>query len=236
MLRWPLPLLSVARWRNAPCAACDRGIAFVIGGWEDEEEMALADVQTFFVPSHGRLASAGSSSAARSEWTWPPPPHRFQRIGTSAWTSQPVRLPDLPEARCFAAATFDAAGHLWVVGGGNGMTRGADCLRSTVTIDPNAEVPIWQPFGGAPLLAPRCGLSLAADGNHHALYLCGGYSGGVTYQDTVEVLDMAAGSRSVVCTRVGKRVSVRACTHVGCVCLCVRTGSRGTCGRGCQCF
>ena len=183
-----VPPLSVASWRNAPCAACDRGIAYVVGGWEDDEEEALADVLTFYVPRHKRRRS--SSSVAGSTLAWPRTQHRY-RLDASPRTYQPLKLPDLPEARCFAAATFDAAGHLWVVGGGNGMTRGAECLTSIVTIDPNAEVPIWQPFGGAPLLAPRCGLSLAADGNHHALYLCGGYSGGVTYQDTVEVLDMA---------------------------------------------
>lgn len=146
--------------RNAPCFAADCGVAYLIGGWDDDEEEALADVLCLCVP--------GAADGA------------------------PLRqLPPLPEPRCFAAATFDAAGHLWVVGGGDGMTRGASCLRSVVTIDPNAERPVWRPFGGGQLLRKRCGLALAADARQHTLYLCGGYSGGITYQDTVEVLDMS---------------------------------------------
>ena len=117
------------------------------------------------------------------QWEWP------DLMVESA--EEPLRrLPNLPEPRCFSAATFDARSHLWVVGGGDGMTRGAACLDTTLILDPYAEQPVWRPFGGSPLLVKRCGLALAADCRYETLYLCGGYSGGVNYADTVEVLDM----------------------------------------------
>ena len=219
----PLPPalpISTSRWRNAPCTACDRGVVFVVGGWDDEDDEALSDVATFRVPTvllgdtverdapvSVDDAEGDAPAHARSKWMWPA--HALSHDVTydhesaaevaaeeaaeeaHALQTEPISLPDMPEARCFAAATFDAAGCLWVVGGGDAMTRGASCLDSITIIDPYAEVPTWRPFGGKPMLKKRCGLALACDGKTHALYLCGGYSGGTTYQDTVELLDMA---------------------------------------------
>ena len=173
----PAPL-AFARWRNAPCAACDRGIGYIVGGWDDDEEEALADVLTFRLPQllceHGEdgemaiepraagpaiadvsdqadggplgvPSSAGAHAVAAAataiapaahsvrRWRWPPGARpRSNRI--TARSTQPLQLPPLPEPRCFAAATFDAGGTLWVVGGGDAMTRGASCMLSLIHI------------------------------------------------------------------------------------------------------
>ena len=181
---------TAAVWRNASCVACDRGIAYLVGGWDEDLEEPLSSVQPFVVPKR---------TTTTNQMEWPDSRRRGLRRHTVA-QRQPImspaesalpHLPDLDEPRVFAAATIDAAGRLWVIGGGDAMTRGAHCYNTIVTIDPHAAEPIWQPFGGPPLVAPRCGLSLAADGRHHKLYLVGGYSGGTSYQDTVEILDMS---------------------------------------------
>lgn len=229
--------LPFMQWRSAPSAACDRGIGYVIGGWDEDEDEPMASVATFRVPTlaatfasmagpsasgeeedgaqHGTdddedegdasadedeveaaaASSASSSISSPRRWKW----SYGDRIpNRRAAERQPLLLPDLPEPRCFAAATFDDAGHLWVVGGGDAMTRGASCLDAVVIIDPHADSPVWRPFGGRPMIHKRCGLALASDGNHHSLYLCGGYSGGTTYQETVEVLDMTGVNRGKV--------------------------------------
>ena len=48
------------------------------------------------------------------------------------------------------------------------------------------------------MLEARCGLALAADGRSSSLYCCGGYSGGLSYQETVETFDMTGARRSLM--------------------------------------
>lgn len=69
------PPLNCARWRNAPCAAVDRGICYVVGGWDDDEEEALADVQTVAAP----------------RWDAAPPPYAYpMRALANAWEVEGV--------------------------------------------------------------------------------------------------------------------------------------------------
>ena len=52
-------------------------------------------------------------------------------------------------------------------------------------------VAAWQAAGT--MRRPRCGLALASDARRDALFLVGGYSGGLEYQDTVETFDPESG-------------------------------------------
>ena len=165
----PKNLPDFRRWRNAPAATVDvEGRPWVIGGWDDDASEPLASIEALEVPQvrHGLLHAP--------RW-------------------EPHAIPDMPEPRCFAAATFDATSRLWVCGGGDGMARGASCLQSVVRYDPHAnddddQGGRWESAGQ--MLVPRCGLALAADGRSSSLFLCGGYSGGLVYQKTVEQFDM----------------------------------------------
>ena len=81
---------------------------------------------------------------------------------------------------------------LWVCGG-DGMARGASCPQSVVRYDPHAnddddQGGRWESAGQ--MLVPRAWPALAADGRSSSLFLCGGYSGGLVYQKTVEQFDM----------------------------------------------
>ena len=184
------------------------GIAYAIGGWDEAEDEALASIESIPVATAAAVATAaspsladGSDAAAGGAST------------SSEWSSQ--LLPDMPEPRCFAAATFDASGRLWVAGGGDAMSRGADCLTSIIRLDVDSggssassgSAAGWDRVGD--MLQPRCGLALAADGRTSTLYCCGGYSGGTCYQQTVETFDMSG-------ERDGQMLPPMACSRSGC--------------------
>ena len=205
-LERPAPELNT--WRNAPCMAVHGGIAYAIGGWDEAEDEALASIESIPVATAAAVATAaspsladGSDAAAGGAST------------SSEWSSQ--LLPDMPEPRCFAAATFDASGRLWVAGGGDAMSRGADCLTSIIRLDVDSggssassgSAAGWDRVGD--MLQPRCGLALAADGRTSTLYCCGGYSGGTCYQQTVETFDMSG-------ERDGQMLPPMACSRSGC--------------------
>ena len=234
-LSTPTPETSI--WRNAPALACDGGTVYAIGGWDDDDDEPLASIEAIRVPQAPPKGARSTLTRFSSQSTkavdtrnedlgdtlvgGDAPPHEWS--DTPGWTSP---LPDLPEPRCFAAATFDGAGRLWVAGGGDAMSRGAACLTSVVYLDvrargirtdsgdgsSSASASASASGGGATsggadaanadeglegewvaagdMLEPRCGLALAGDGRTSTLYCCGGYSGGLLYQQTVERFDM----------------------------------------------
>lgn len=169
---WPsVPQLEAVR--NAPCAAVDTasGWMYVVGGFDNAEEEAMASVEVF---SGSRAINPGAQ-----------------------WDVTGTIVPPLPEGRCFAAAACDGQGMLFTFGGGDIMSRGARVTKSIVRLelDPNLgkneddTEPAWEEVGE--LIEARCGAALAADARSSLVYLCGGYGGGHQYHQTVELYDMA---------------------------------------------
>ena len=192
------PSPELETWRNAPCMAADDGWLYVIGGWDEHTDEALATIEAIPVATAASVAMAGPIPSVDNADEDAPD----SSGAAGGWRT---RLPDMPEPRCFAAATFDASGALWVAGGGDAMSRGACCLTSIIRLDiahdgggsgdggellsPAGTVAQWEAAGE--MLEPRCGLALAADGRNSTLFCCGGYSGGICYQNTVESFDMS---------------------------------------------
>jgi hypothetical protein len=162
-------LPSMHACRNAPCAAVDygNGSIYALGGWNEDGE-ALTSIEVLRVPSATTFGPRDWAEA--EEWK---------------------EAPSLSERRCFAAAICDESSRLWVCGGGNAMSRGAECMRTVeyTQIHPDLSGQV-QWTRAAQLLEPRCGHALATDARASLLYLVGGYSGGVHYQSTVETFDM----------------------------------------------
>ena len=174
---WSLnPVPDFQRWRNAPAAAVGGDAVHVIGGWDDEVSEPLASVELLRMPISPTTGEPSPTELTQSSWEY-------------------GDVPSMPEPRCFAGATFDSRRRLYVCGGGDGMARGATCLQSILRWDPEASDPEgsgWEQVGN--MLVPRCGLALAADWRKNLLYLCGGYSGGLVYQPSVETYDMETGA------------------------------------------
>jgi hypothetical protein len=227
---WMLtPAPEFSTWREAPAAACDGGCIYTIGGWDEDENEALDSLETLRVPrimrlyggddddaevqlaeedegAEGRSDGGGGGGGGAGGRRW----ERDAFWGdVQSWTMG--TLPNMSQARCFAAAAFDAQQRLWVVGGGTGMTRGAQCLRSVAFVDTKrmGEADVEWQDAGVETLVPRCGHAVAADGRSSTLYVCGGYSGGLTYQDTVETLDLE-------CTRGPQVLAALASPCSGC--------------------
>ena len=203
------------------------------GGYDASEHADGVGVAS----AHSVPGAAGVSGAATHSKLLEDPGHSLRRRvlwRSGGWDAMGCTR-TLPEGRCFAAATCDSSGDLWVLGGGDAMSRGADCYRSVLRFQQDhagdeaagedarddggaaaaaqgakaGVVPAigrgrfqggaleeagsatgeWHTMGQ--LLEPRCGLALAADLRSSLLYLCGGYSGGLEYADSVETFDMA---------------------------------------------
>lgn len=179
--------------RDAACVASDGTTVYVVGGFDDEEEEAIDSVE----------ALRGGDGALN------------RRLGGEPGEARGGVFHELPAARlvagrCFAAAACDASGALWVAGGGDGMHRGAACLRSVVRWKEGsgAEGGRWAAAGT--MRRPRCGLALASDARSSLLYLCGGYSGGSEYEATVETYDMASGGQTMLPEMAHRRSGVGA--------------------------
>ena len=125
-------------------------------------------------------------------------------------------LPPLPTGGCFGGAHVDGRRQLWSVGGGDSLLRGARCFTAISVLPFDAQQRQWQTGANAAssspdadadtdamadggwrtvgqLRRPRCGLALACDARRDTLYVCGGYSGGLEYEPTVETFDTASG-------------------------------------------
>ena len=66
-------------------------------------------------------------------------------------------------------------------------------------------VAAWQAAGT--MRRPRCGLALASDARRDALFLVGGYSGGLEYQDTVETFDPESGRGALLGPQPSSRLT-----------------------------
>ena len=66
-------------------------------------------------------------------------------------------------------------------------------------------VTAWQAAGT--MRRPRCGLALASDARRDALFLVGGYSGGLEYQDTVETFDPESGRGALLGRQPSSRLT-----------------------------
>ena len=105
---------------------------------------------------------------------------------TVVWTAHPA----MTQPRCFAAATCDEMKRLWVVGGGSSLYQGAETYGELEFLEAGATE--WRRAGV--MAEPRCGLALACDARASTLFLVGGYSGGLSYQKTVDAHDMRTGA------------------------------------------
>lgn len=178
---------STASVRNASAAASDGSTAFVVGGWDvDDDDDEDPNYQTL------RSVEVLEPYGPVEEMEW-----------------QTVKEHALPQGRCFAAAACDGASRLWLAGGGDSPSRGATCFRSVLCcaapwepapcVDGDAEdedgdeapATPWKEAGQ--LLRPRCGLALAADARRSELIAVGGYSGGDVYENSAESFDMETG-------------------------------------------
>jgi len=134
---------------------------------------------------------------------------RKTEVRASAWRP----LPPLPVGSCFGGAHADGKRQLWAVGGGDSLLRGARCFAAISVLPCDAQqqqqqqqrqqtgvaassgdaavVGGWRTAGQ--LRRPRCGLALACDARRDTLYVCGGYSGGLEYEPTVETFDTVSG-------------------------------------------
>ena len=196
--RWceaPLPKTP----SSAPCAAVDSvaRTIFLIGGYDDYEEKAIATIERLTVDDSPLEVEEFQFAYDIATATIKDITVRSVR---GVWTQD---VEPLTSPRCFASAVCDDAGRLWVCGGGDGMSRGAQCLRTIEylseplsapmagrlqAMDADGNVAAWRHAGE--MLKPRCGHALAVDARASELFLVGGYSGGTSYQRTVETFDM----------------------------------------------
>ena len=171
-------LPNLRRARNAPCAAADTaaGVIYTAGGWCDDEDGSLDSTDSLSVPRVGGndTVCAPRQWYANEDWRWD-------------------AAAPLSSARCFGAALCDGSGRLWVCGGGDALSRGAYCSKAIEACSEPRE-PSAQFESMGEMIEPRCGLALAADARSSVLYLVGGYSGGMSYQNTVETFDMSSGA------------------------------------------
>ena len=192
--RWceaPLPKTP----SSAPCAAVDSvaRTIFLIGGYDEYKEEAIATIERLTVDDSPleveEFQYAYDIAKAKIEDI------PVRSVG-GVWKQD---VEPLTSPRCFASAVCDDAGRLWVCGGGDGMSRGAQCLRTIEylsepmagrlqAMDADGNVAAWRHAGE--MLEPRCGHALAVDARASELFLIGGYSGGTSYQRSVETFDM----------------------------------------------
>lgn len=102
------------------------------------------------------------------------------------WSS----MPSMNCARCCCSAALDGQGNIYVVGGGDSMYAGAECLSSVERYAPGEEH--W--FAAPTMNQPRCAVGVAVSYSTAALFAFGGYAGSKLYLDTCEKLDVGDGS------------------------------------------
>ena len=209
--------------RDAPCAATDSESIFILGGWDCRRDKALCSAERASFDAFPRRADDPPPEASRDlrrdyndaedpEETYPDDVYGDSdgdivdedditesdlenADGESPWqetrpSSVWSKHPSMTQPRCFAAATCDEMKRLWVVGGGSSLYQGAETYGELEFLEAGATE--WRRAGV--MAEPRCGLALACDARASTLFLVGGYSGGLSYQKTVDAHDMRTGA------------------------------------------
>lgn len=149
---------------DAPAAASDGDTICIVGGWDGPEYSALDAVFRLSVLDADEVPG---------------------------WQT----LASLREPRCFAGTEMDSAGRLWVAGGGDSIYQGATISAAVEVLHLEegsaAESCTWRQAGE--MIRPRCGLALCTDLRRPQLFAVGGYSGGNSYEQSVEAIDVHTG-------------------------------------------
>jgi hypothetical protein len=98
------------------------------------------------------------------------------------------RLNKIDVPRCFSSATSTLSGDILVTGGGDSPYRGAEVFSSCILKRANQNQKKWIKDTIRPMLVPRCGHGSVTLFNNNIVVI-GGYSGGVSYCETVELYD-----------------------------------------------
>lgn len=209
--------------RDAPCAATDSESIFILGGWDCRRDKALCSAERASFDAFPRRADDPPPEASRDlrrdyndaedpDETYPDDVYGDSdgdivdedditesdlenADGESPWqetrpSSVWSKHPSMTQPRCFAAATCDEMKRLWVVGGGSSLYQGAETYGELEFLEAGGTE--WRRAGV--MAEPRCGLALACDARASTLFLVGGYSGGLSYQKTVDAHDMRTGA------------------------------------------